>query len=269
MSMRERRSTRLAWWWLVCGALLAVPCGPSEAETLRLRGAKTVCEPLAEVAPRLREELGFDLKISSTGGSQAGVIGAAMGSVDLGCVARSLTVAERKVLTQHVVARDRLVLVASKGIDVRSLSTAQVRDALTGQVERWSEIDPSLPAAPARLVVSEGPSGTRTAILKFLGHAPLADDTILVSSMTQAFPPLLEDRPVGAFTLVSPALLARHGSGLRATVVRAEEETDGTRPFERVLGVVYRSEGGQREAVEKLIAYLADHGGEIWGDAAP
>jgi phosphate transport system substrate-binding protein len=176
---------RILFVTLTIAALLLSACGstpeptqapeatkalePTQAPTglsgdLSLAGSTTV-QPLAEVLAEAFMELNPDVVIEvQGGGSSVGVTSAGEGTVDIGMASRAIkdsefeTFADLQVFT---IARDGIAIVTNPGIELPSLSIAQVASIFAGEITNFSEVGG--PDAPITVVSREEGSGTRAA----------------------------------------------------------------------------------------------------------
>ncbi|MGC9335166.1 MAG: substrate-binding domain-containing protein, partial [Anaerolineae bacterium] len=147
---------------LMIVALVLAGCGPSAEPTqapaaeptqapqpatglsgeLSLAGSTTV-QPLAEVLGEAFMEMHPDVVIEvQGGGSSVGVTSAGEGTVDIGMASRAIKDSEFETFAElqvFVIARDGIAIVTNAGIEVSSLSVAQVRDIFAGEITNFSE----------------------------------------------------------------------------------------------------------------------------------
>jgi len=142
---------------------------PTKAPTglsgkLSLAGSTTV-QPLAEVLGEAFMELNPDVVIEvQGGGSSVGVTSAGEGTVDIGMASRAIKSSEFETFTDlqvFVIARDGIAIVTNPGVEMPSLSIAQVRDIFAGEITNFAEVGG--PDAPITVVSREEGSGTRAA----------------------------------------------------------------------------------------------------------
>jgi phosphate transport system substrate-binding protein len=150
---------------LLFAALLAVAivltgCGGGSEIT---EAGSTTVQPLAEKMAGAFMADNPDVTITvSGGGSSTGVASAADGTVDIGAASRELKDSEKGLgLSEFVLARDGIAIVAHPSQTVSDLTREQVKLIFAGEITNWSEVGGS--DADINVVAREEGSGTRGA----------------------------------------------------------------------------------------------------------
>jgi len=95
---------------------------------------------MAELASAFEGDTGITVHVAG-GGATKGIVNAAAATTDLGGGCRhKLTGPDEAAARQHHVAWDALVVIVHPDNPLNTLSSSQLRQVLTGQVTRWSEL---------------------------------------------------------------------------------------------------------------------------------
>lgn len=128
---------------IACGIALMglVACSNNDStQTLTLTGSSTVAPVASEIAKRY-EEANPDVRVNvQTGGSSQDLADARSGVADIGMVSRSLT-EEESDLIANTIARDGITIIVNRENPIDSLSTEEIVDIYTGEIENWQEVE--------------------------------------------------------------------------------------------------------------------------------
>ena len=117
----------------------APEAAPTAGVTLKIVGSSTMTPLVSELAKHFQAAHPVvDIKVES-GGSGRGISEVRAGTTDIGMVARALSDKERDLLG-FAIARDGLGFIVHKDNEVRTLSTAQLRDIFSGRIVTWSAV---------------------------------------------------------------------------------------------------------------------------------
>lgn len=105
----------------------------AHADSVTFAGSTTIL-PLMEAMTPLFKKHGIEPKIQA-GGSSAGFKAARMGMADIGMMSREPKEAEKKYVTQQVIARDWVVMIANKNAPFDNITSQQVVDIYTGKTD--------------------------------------------------------------------------------------------------------------------------------------
>lgn len=127
---------------ITCGIAVMglVACGNNDStQTLTLTGSSTVAPVASEIAKRY-EDANPEIRVNvQTGGSSQGIADARSGVADIGMASRSLT-EEESDLIAHTIARDGITIIVNQENSIDSLSTEEIVDIYTDEIENWQEV---------------------------------------------------------------------------------------------------------------------------------
>jgi phosphate transport system substrate-binding protein len=143
---------------LIALALLVTLClwaGPVNADFLVVPGTgscETVLQALA--AAFNARSPGGEVQIPASTGSGGGIQAVLNGEAVLARVARPLSEAEVQQGLRHLpFAKDPVVFAVAKNVDVRNLTTAQLIDIFSGNIDDWRQVGGA--TAPIRVLLRE------------------------------------------------------------------------------------------------------------------
>ncbi|RYD69442.1 MAG: hypothetical protein EOP84_28480 [Verrucomicrobiaceae bacterium] len=118
-----------------------------KAETIRMHVTNVAEKALTAAAGKLKEQ-GLDVKMSTEGGSTAGIAALAGGAVDIAITIRGITAQERSVapdrrFQEEALAFQALVLVVPDDVwasGVRVLTKDQMTKVYEGRVKNWKDL---------------------------------------------------------------------------------------------------------------------------------
>jgi len=118
------------------------------AELLRIGGASSVNIPVAAAAQVLRAEANMDIQITTSGGSNAGIVAVGERQAEIGMISRELVMEDRvefpDIDFQTIdLGRQVIALVVSRDVwegGVRSLSVEQARGIYTKKFTNWKDL---------------------------------------------------------------------------------------------------------------------------------
>jgi len=177
---------------IVAGVVLSVPASGASAQTrdyVHVVGAYAVYPYAAAVAERLAAPGDYPSSVVEATGTGSGILlfcgGVGLDYPDIAGAARPMTEAERALcrengvdeITEVAIGHHAIVLATAAADPAPDLTRAEIWQALARTVVRdgdlvetpyrsWSEIDPSLPDRPIRVLLPAPPSGTRTALIE-------------------------------------------------------------------------------------------------------
>ncbi|NLM24694.1 MAG: phosphate ABC transporter substrate-binding protein [Firmicutes bacterium] len=96
-----------------------------------------VMEKLAEAYMKINPGADIEIQLSD---STAGMNGAISGTCDIGMASRSLTENEKQQLNDLAIALDGIAVIVHINNPINILTSQQVQDIFTGQVEYWNQV---------------------------------------------------------------------------------------------------------------------------------
>jgi phosphate transport system substrate-binding protein len=134
---------------------------PQLSGTLTINGFLNV-EPLAGKLAADFMRLNPAVKISVQGSSTTdGIKAANTGTADIGGASRTLKADEPGLVT-HLLAKDGIAIIVHPGNTVKSLTTAQIRDLLSGKITNWSTVGGI--DQPVQVITREAATSTRAVV---------------------------------------------------------------------------------------------------------
>ena len=122
---------------------------------LVMTGSSTIAPMVQQIAARF-EKLHPGVRIDvQTGGSSRGIRDAQNGAADIGMSSRHLKPDEKETVETTIVAWDGVAFVVHQDNDIEKLTSDQLRDIYTGNVNSWSQVGGS----QERIVVSNRADG--------------------------------------------------------------------------------------------------------------
>lgn len=116
------------------------PNGRASTQTLTLTGASTVAPLATELGKKFEQENpGIHINVQ-TGGSARGLADARQGLADIGMVSRALTPEEAEGMQVFLIGRDGISIILHQDNPLTELSSSQVVDIYTGEIENWGEL---------------------------------------------------------------------------------------------------------------------------------
>lgn len=133
---------------LACWAIPLVFSGLARAETIRVQGSATVAQIFTLAAPLVKNELGFELKIRTDGGSTGAIHSVAAGGVDLAVTTRPLNADDRsdfpeRRMTEALIGVHALAFIVSRDVwesGVHSITKAEARAIYEGSMKTWKPL---------------------------------------------------------------------------------------------------------------------------------
>lgn len=238
---------------IVALSLSCFLAAPVAAETVTFAGSTTNL-PIMEAMTPVFEEHGIEPEIQA-GGSTAGYKAAKMGMADIGMMSRELKDAEAEDVSNEVIARDWLVMIAHEDAPFDNITTEQVVDIYTGKTD---ELD----GYQINALDKEVGGGTKTKFDNYFDVAgETARDLIIIAPSGQTIATLAGD----------PHGLAYLGYGYTQGAIEAGEpikilDLDGVAPtpenvksgdyeMARNLNLVYTDKNAEvMERVRKVLA---------------
>ena len=117
-------------------------------EVLRVQGSVSAAIPVAEASRMLRSEKNIEVRLTTTGGSPAGISALGDGAIDVALSTRHVLPEERAdapsvVFNEIPMAVQALAMVVSKDVwdgGVHSISVSQVRNIYENKIVNWKEL---------------------------------------------------------------------------------------------------------------------------------
>lgn len=220
------------------------PKGRSSTETLTLTGASTIAPLVSELGKKFEQENpGIRIDVQ-TGGSARGLADARQGLADIGMVSRALTSEEAEGMQVFLIGRDGISIILHQDNPLTQISSSQVVDIYTGEIENWGEvIDRDAPITVVNK--SEG----RSTLTRFLDYFDLEAQEIVADVVIgddQQGIKTVAGNPdaIGYVSIGSAAFSIEQGEVPIQLValdgVEATDDTvaDGTFPLLRLLNLV-------------------------------
>ncbi len=115
--------------------------GNQPAGKLVIAGSSSVTPIMEKLAEAYRElNVGATIEIQMSD-STAGMTGAIEGTCDIGMASRALKDSEKEQLTETQIALDGIAVIVNPKNPLADVTSEQVRDVFTGQVEQWSGLN--------------------------------------------------------------------------------------------------------------------------------
>ncbi len=200
----------------------------SAQTTVRIHGAVTPGKILQAQKDVIETKTGVKLEIVGNGSSR-GLADLADGAADIAMVGSSLkataAVANKEKpgsidtsgLTEIPVSKVTLLFVTHPGAGVKSLTTGQTKDILSGKIKNWKDVGGN--DVPIKVVLPFVGDGSRTSIQEeILGGADFTKDALL-RNLSKDITPIVVQMP-GACS----ALSAKNVEGSNVAVVKTETE---------------------------------------------
>ncbi|GAB4390370.1 MAG: hypothetical protein Kow0025_21930 [Thermodesulfovibrionales bacterium] len=141
--------------FMALAAFAAAAIGTAWAAELKWTGCGITKKAfMEELAARYEQKTGTKVVVVG-GGATKGITGVAGGEFDMGGTCRHKTAAaDEKDAMLHQVAWDALVVIVNEANPVDNVSTAQIKDVLTGKIANWKELGGA--DEPIKLYVRKG-----------------------------------------------------------------------------------------------------------------
>ncbi len=232
-----------------------------EPETITISGSTTVLPVVQTVAEiYMDEHANADIQISG-GGSGVGVTAAKEGTADIGMLSRALKDSEKtgSSLSEFVIGRDGIALIAHPSNPVSDLSPDQIKDIYLGKITNWKEVGGS--DMEIVLIGRDSASGTREFFTEYVLNKEDAAKTMQEYNSNGAVKTAVSQTP-GAIGYVSieyidDSVKAFTISGVEATV---ENVISGVYKINRPLLLITN---GEPEGLAKdFIEYILSAAGQ-------
>ncbi len=167
---------------VLAGCSASGEANPNSGQGEITEAGSTTVQPVAEslAAAFMAKYPDINVVIQG-GGSSTGVKSAAEGTVDIGAASRELKDSEVGTVVEHVLARDGIAIVVHSSQAVSSLTTDQVRQIFSGEINNWSQVGGS--NSTINVVAREEGSGTRAAFEEMtMGESLITAQAILLPS---------------------------------------------------------------------------------------
>jgi phosphate transport system substrate-binding protein len=149
--------------------------GDNERDTRIMISGSTTVQPLMDAWQLEYEKNNRVAMYVSGGGSDAGPNNLISGISDMGMRSSALasysggTEAQRKLLTEHVIAYDAVVITLNADVTgITTLSLGQLKSIFNGSYTNWKEVSSSAPDKAIKPIVREAGSGTRDSFDKMV-----------------------------------------------------------------------------------------------------
>ncbi len=180
---------------------LSLGAKPSSSNTLRIEGPTYIILSIKDMEPRLRSQIpGLRLETAESN-SSASIRRLMDGAIDVAAASRMPSIEERKqsqrtsrLLTDHKIAMDAVLIVVHPSNPVSKLSVEDLKTIFTGYAT-WSQF--GWPSNPAPIEKFSGPpeGGTYTFMKeRVLFSEPFADDVVPVVGIKQMLK-MVENNP--------------------------------------------------------------------------
>ncbi|HET97602.1 MAG TPA: phosphate ABC transporter substrate-binding protein [Desulfurivibrio alkaliphilus] len=195
-----------------------------------------------------------EIKISvATGGSGAGAKAVLDGTADFGMLARDTREEERGALANYreiKIGMDALVIAVKQDNPLarqrRDIGAAELRQIFAGEISRWNELDPALPAKEIVLLVRDVGGGAHEVFQKaIMGKSDFSDRAVQVHSMPSLVSRLAGNRQAIGYASYGVADQFREELAvfsLDGVVPSAENIMNGSYPVARPLVLVWNGE---------------------------
>ena len=232
-----------------------------EPETVTISGSTTVL-PVAQTVAEIYmdEHANADIQISG-GGSGVGVTAAKEGTADIGMLSRALKDSEKtgSSLSEFVIGRDGIALIAYPSNPVSDLSLDQIKDIYLGNITNWKEVGGS--DMEIVLIGRDSASGTREFFTEYVLDNEDSAKTMQEYSSNGAVKTAVSQTP-GAIGYVSIEYI---DDSVKAFTISGVEAT-----FENVISGVYEINrplllitNGEPEGLAKdFIEYILSDAGQ-------
>lgn len=119
-----------------------------DSRIVRIHGAIAAAIPVADAAKALRDDQDLEVRIGTSGGSDAGIASLGEGQVDMALSSKPVSQEERAaspsvVFTEIPMGAQAIALTVSRDVwesGVHSLTANQVRDLYEGKIKNWKEV---------------------------------------------------------------------------------------------------------------------------------
>jgi phosphate transport system substrate-binding protein len=248
-------------------ALTLAACGSTETAppptaapqvTLTISGSGTTSSILSGVKPAFEAAApGYTLDVLPGTGTSEGVQGVIQGVFDVAAMARPSKEEEAAQGIEYVEFGQSGVAIFTHGVDVASLTTAQVQALFSGEIANWSEV--GRPDLPVILYVrDEGDSSTKVLRQVVFGDAPFPETVQVLTSQTDMQVAVAGTPGSVGFGSWPAALVTE--ADVRAIALDGIAPGDPAYPMVSPVGIGYLS--ARKADVQPLIDWLLSEQGQ-------